>query len=75
MERYGVTSSNIAAIGWEPDEEGSVEGIMEVEFNGGQVYQYRAIPAWLFRELLHAPSPGRFFRANIASSYQGDRIE
>jgi hypothetical protein len=75
MERYAVTSSNIAAIGWEPDADGASEGVMEVEFNGGQVYQYRGVPSWLYREFLHSPSPGRFLKANIVSAYQGDRIE
>lgn len=73
MLRHGVSSSNIAAVGWERDESGA--GIMEVEFNSGVVYQYVDVPEWVYQGLLYAPSPGRFLRSNIIDSFQGQRIE
>ena len=73
MLRHAVSSSNIVAVGWERDESGG--SIMEVEFNGGVVYQYTDVPEWVFQGLIFSPSPGRFLRSNIIDSYSGQRIE
>ena len=39
MERTPVSSSNIAAIGYDPD-----SGVLEVEFTNGAVYSYSGVP-------------------------------
>lgn len=73
MLRNAVNSSNIAAVGWEQDEDGNA--IMEVEFNSGVVYQYTGVPEWLYQGLLYAASPGKYLKANILDSFDGQRIE
>ena len=74
MERQSVDSTNLVAVGWEPDE-GSDAGTMEVEFKGGVVYQYAGVPQWVYQGLLFAPSPGRYLKASIVDSFEGQRIE
>ena len=73
MDRTGVVSSSINTVGWEKDEDGA-NGIMEVEFNSGVVYQYVDVPEWVYRQLLFAPSPGRFLNANVVNVYEGQQI-
>lgn len=75
MDRAAVSSSNLAAIGWEPDAEGSENGILEVEFQSGPVYQYADVPRYLYESLLHANSVGRAFNQMIVRDYEGQRIE
>lgn len=74
MNRTGVKSSNIVAVGWERDEDAQ-DGILEVEFKGGIVYQYDAVPEWIYQGLLFAESPGRYLLTSIAPAYNGQRIE
>ena len=75
MDRHGVRSSNVVAVGWEADEEGAALGTLEVEFKAGIVYQYTDVPEWVYNEFLYAPSPGKFLLQNIVEAFQGQRIE
>lgn len=74
MDRAGVRSSNVIAVGWEPDEEGG-NGTLEVEFKQGIVYQYTDVPEWVYKDFLYAASPGKYLLANIVEAYDGQRIE
>ena len=47
MERISVSSSNIASVGWE-------DGILEVEFTNGGVYQYQGVPEDIYAGLMAA---------------------
>lgn len=62
MERTPVTSSNIRAIGYEPE-------TLEVEFNNGSVYQYLGVPVNEHESIMNADSKGKYFNANIKNSY------
>lgn len=65
MERTPVSSSNIAAIGYDQD-----SGTLEVEFlRGGAVYQYSGVPAGEYEGLMNANSKGKYFGANIKNHY------
>ncbi|HEX8784253.1 MAG TPA: KTSC domain-containing protein [Steroidobacteraceae bacterium] len=75
VNRAPVDSSNLVAVGWEPDENDDQQGTLEVEFRLGVVYQYGGVPQYVYQGLLFAPSPGRFFRANVHEVYDGQRIE
>ena len=75
MDRTGVRSSNIVAVGWEADEEGGGNGTLEVEFKAGIVYQYVDVPEWVYSAFLHSQSPGKYLLQNIANDYEGQRIE
>ena len=69
MRRQVVSSSNIAAIGYE----GRTQ-TLEVEFLGGRVYQYYGVPDRMFHELMQAPSTGRFFNMYIREGYPYSRV-
>lgn len=65
MNRTPVTSSNVAAVGYETE-----TLTLEVEFKGGAVYQYFDVPETVYSELLSASSIGQFMNANIRNTYR-----
>jgi len=62
-----VASSMIAAMRYV-----SSEGTMYVRFPNGAEYMY-AVPEDVFREMLGAPSIGRYFRRNVYNRYRYSR--
>lgn len=65
MERYAVSSSNLASIGYDPDSE-----TLEVEFTKtGKVYEYYNVPQFMYDRLMEASSHGVFFNAEIRNAY------
>jgi len=68
MERQSVSSSNLASIGYDADNE-----ILEVEFNHGGVYQYFDVPQDVYQELMDASSHGVYFSANIRNDYEYEK--
>ncbi len=64
MERTPVISSNIAAIGYNEDNQ-----VLEIEFNNGSVYQYSDVPSSERDGIMSAESKGRYFHANIRERY------
>ena len=69
MEREPVSSSNIAAVGYDPDSE-----TLEVEFKTSGIYQYFNVPAFMFERLVAADSVGKFFNAEIRDAYPCARL-
>jgi KTSC domain len=69
MNRENVSSSNIVSIGY--DESSST---LEVEFVGGQIYEYFDVPASVHADLMSAGSHGSFLSAHIRGSYRYQRI-
>lgn len=69
MNRIPVVSSNLASIGYE-------NGILEIEFKSGSVYQYSGVPVFVYEALMSAPSHGKYFSAHIRdnSNYPCHRI-
>ena len=53
MEMIKVSSSNVSAIGYE-------DGIIQVRFKNGSVYQYFSWSARVLPSFLNASSKGRF---------------
>ena len=45
------------------------EGILEIEFDSGSVYQYVGVPAETHEGLLRAESKGRYFNSEIRDDY------
>jgi KTSC domain len=70
--RQPIRSTNLVSVGYEPDEEDSSTGTLEVEFRRGVVYRYEGVPESLYRELLFAESAGKFFHERIAGEFEGD---
>jgi hypothetical protein len=60
MERIGVTSSDVASVGYD-----RAAGVLEVEFLTGSIYQYQGVPASVYEGLMSAPSHGKYFAAYI----------
>jgi len=60
MDRVRVSSSNLAAVGYDPDEQ-----ILEIEFLNGGIYQYYNVPEHVHRGLMAASSHGSYFDAYV----------
>ncbi len=69
MNRVAVQSSNLAEIGYNPQSQ-----TLEIMFRNGAVYQYFDVPEHVFKELLDAASPGRYFHSAIKGSYRYARL-
>jgi hypothetical protein len=60
MERIPVSSSTIAAMGYDP-----TTCTLEVEFNSGTLYQYTGVPQGEFEAFMQAESKGSYLHTNI----------
>jgi hypothetical protein len=70
MQRDSVSSSNLASIGYDVNNE-----ILEVEFlKSGDLYQYFDVPTNVYKELMNAPSHGVYFSANIRNDYKFEKL-
>lgn len=69
MERTPVSSSNLAAVGYDLNTH-----TLEIAFNSGSVYQYSNVPESVYRGLMDASSHGRYFIAHIRGVYAYSRI-
>ena len=64
IERHPVTSSSLQSVGYD---ERTQE--MSVEFKSGRVYTYKGVPAHTYRNMLRAPSIGRFHANQVKDVY------
>lgn len=64
MERTPVSSSNIAAVGYDEPTK-----TLEVEFNSGLVYQYDSVPISIYESMISASSVGVFFHENVKGQF------
>jgi nucleoside phosphorylase len=60
ISKTSVSSSNIAAIGYDPQ-----RLILEVDFLNGSTYRYYDVPQYHYEGLMNAPSHGRYLDAYI----------
>lgn len=67
--RSPVASSAIDSVGYD-----ETEGVLEIEFAHGGVYQYFDVPERVYRELLTARSRGRFYHDNVRGQYEYRQI-
>ncbi|HLY26913.1 MAG TPA: KTSC domain-containing protein [Aggregatilineales bacterium] len=63
MKRIPITSSNLAAIGYDPHTK-----TLEVEFKNGMIYQYDRVPVDIYAELMNADSHGSYFARNVKNA-------
>jgi hypothetical protein len=80
MDRHSVSSSHVAAVGWEPDDEdvkvhSEKLGTLEVEFNDGAIYRYTEVPESEYHELRQAGSVGSYLKANIKGNYSYSKVQ
>ena len=69
MERVAVKSSNVISVGYDEN-----DGILEVEFAGGSVYEYYRVPKQVFDGLVASSSPGHYVATKVKDVYQYRRI-
>lgn len=69
MKRESVSSSNLAAVGYDEKEQ-----ILEIQFNHGGVYQYFDVPKDEYEALMSASSHGSYFYHNIRNDYDYEKI-
>lgn len=67
MKHISVYSSDIGSVGYE-------NGVLEIAFNSGGLYQYSGVPEVVYEELMSASSHGRYFHAHIKNHYPTYRI-
>lgn len=65
--RTPVASSSIRSVGYD-------DGVLEIEFHHGGVYQYFDVPGEVYRGVLEAGSRGRYFHDEIRGQYDFRRI-
>jgi len=68
MYREPVVSSNVAAIGYDPD-----EAILEVEFLNGSIYWYHDVPEEVYDDFMMASSKGKYLWDHIRDVYEYER--
>ena len=70
MRRKHVDSTAISSVGY--DERSSV---LEVEFEGGAVYDYFDVPPKIYQDLLKASSIGSFVSRQVRDQYPFVRLD
>ena len=69
MEREMLSSSNVVSIGYEP-----TTSTLEVEFKGGELYQYYNVPEPIYQQFMESDSKGKFLHAYIKPAYPCSRV-
>lgn len=69
MEMKPVKSSNIEAIGYDPETEK-----LRVAFKGGALYEYDQVPAVRAEDFLTVESSGGFFAEHIKGKYKFKKL-
>ena len=70
MQLTPVTSSNIKAIGHDPE-----ANELHVEFGDGSRWIYAGVDAFRYADMMKAESVGKYFHAYIRRNYEGRRFE
>ena len=70
MKMIKVKSSNVEAIGYNPDTKE-----LRVQFKGGAVYKYNEIPHIIFCKFITAESYGNFLAENIKGKYEFKKLK
>jgi len=69
IERVSVSSSAIDSIGYDQSSQ-----TLQIEFVGGEVYDYQGVPPDVYKAMMAAPSKGKFFHSRIKSRYGAKRL-
>ena len=65
MTRTKLKSSNIISVGYSRERQ-----VLEVEFPGGNVYEYYKVPEEFFHELCNHTNPGKYLSLNIKGNFE-----
>ena len=69
MEMKKVNSSNLAAIGYNPDKQELV-----VRFHSGTQYRYHSVSPEVYEAFLEAKSMGIFFVREVRGKYDTEKL-
>lgn len=69
-EWISVQSTSLSRVRWDDS-----SSTLQVEFLGGDVYEYEEVPEHVFKELLGADSIGKYFARNIRKKYRYSQIK
>jgi KTSC domain len=64
MKRENIKSTIIRSVGYDEQKE-----MLEVEFNGGALYEYDKVPRKEYDEMMKAPSKGVYFNSHIREAF------
>ena len=71
MKRHSIDSAEMVSVGYDKDSK-----ILEIEFPGKRVYQYKNVPEDIYRNLIDSDDMiDRFFAEDIQYEYEYYRIE
>lgn len=69
MEMVPVNSSNLAAIGYEPN-----SAVLCIKFKDGSAYEYFDVPQHEYDGLMSADSHGTYAHQNIYKRYRQNKV-
>jgi hypothetical protein len=70
MIRQPVSSSNLKSVGYDPN-----SALLEIEFQGGSIYQYSGVPQNVHQALMAATSLGSFVHEHIRGKYSYRKVK
>lgn len=69
MNRILVNSSQLLSAGYD-----ALNNTLEIEFHGGEIYQYHNVPQHMYDALLNASSKSTYFNEYIKDAYRFDKV-
>ncbi len=69
MKLEKVNSSDIAAIGYDPEHQ-----TLAIEFHATGRYHYFSVPPEIYDQLRQTPTHGKFFHRNIKGKYAWEKV-
>jgi hypothetical protein len=69
MQRTSVNTGILSSVGYD-----SATQTLEIEFSGGDVYQYHSVPFAIYGGLMKATSHEDYFRVSIIDSYSSTKV-
>lgn len=69
MDWISVVSSNISRVRYDENTQ-----TLEIEFVGGNVYQYFDVPKVVFDEIISSGSVGKYFHSQIKGHFRYVRV-
>ena len=69
MERKRVNASTIRSVGYDAGKQ-----LLEIEFSGGSIIQYRGVSPEVHRRFMSSPSPGSFFQDQIDENFPATKL-
>lgn len=69
MQRTSVNAGDLSSVGYDPAAQ-----TLEIEFKGGDIYQYHSVPFAIYEGLMNATSHEDYFQASIKDSYSSTKV-